>query len=266
MQQLDALPSFPETPDVIPPTRFVKYPPRCVVIHNVVAQAHFNTSFDGDKMMREYFYCRRNTKNSSSVILQTYRANASAGMYGANAMMMITGSNVARKSRYAADAYMDMMRKAGIKGLRIMDFVVINFTANVAYGSTLDIAKYRHNVCTNLTYTPDGFPGARKWHANRAYIQSTMYFRNMNMLGSRNTWDLCLDAIDELERMTPFFVPMGSEDEDRIHAEFEAQSRRKKPKLTDDVPEPHPGDDGTGIGQSGGAGDVPHDEFDPNDT
>lgn len=207
-----------------PPRRFMIFPPNCVAVVNVVTQVHFNTPFDGDDIMKKYTFCRRNSKNRSAVIIQTQNPDGSAGVYGAKGMMMITGSSSARKSRYTADVYVDLIRRDCVHDLRMKDFRVINITTTFSFEGSFDADTYKKEVCPELRYTPGGFSAARK-DMKRTGALLSLFPQNATTLGARNIHDICSDIYDELDMMRPYMVPFGSEAEKALKTRISKRSR-----------------------------------------
>lgn len=215
-----------------PPRKFMVFPPNCVAVVNVVTQVHFNKPFDGDDIMKKYMFCRRNSKNRSAVIIQTQNPDGSAGVYGAKGMMMITGSSSARKSRYTADVYVDLIRRDCVPNLHMKDFRVINITTTFSFEGLLDVDTYKIEACPELRYTPGGFSAARK-ELKRTGALLSLFPQKATTLGARNIHDICLDIYDELDMMRPYMIPFGSEAEKELTTRISKRSRCEESEEVD---------------------------------
>lgn len=225
MQELPELTRFEGAGPQKPRRRFVVFPPGCIDVSNVVTQTRFNVPVCGDRIIRAYPFCRRNSKNWRAVLLKSEDPDGAASIYDMG-MMMITGCNSVRTSRYAADLYADLIRAAGFPELRIVEFRVINLTTTFAFPAAFDADRYHREACPELRYLPDGFVGARK-EMERTGALLTLFTRNGTALGTRDMPNLCLDVRDELQRMRPFMYPFGSEDEKRLEERIVKRRKRE---------------------------------------
>ncbi len=226
MQEEKPIHVFAGSGPVKPKHRFLVFPPNCVDVSNVVTQTRFNTVISGDNIMLTYPFCRRNSKNWRAVLMKTENPDAAASIYDIG-MMMITGCNSARTSRYAADRFADLIRAAGYPDLKIVDFKVINLTTTFAFEAAFDAAEYKREVDSTITYLPDGFVGARM-HGERTNALLTMFTHNGTALGTRDMPNLCLDVRDQLKRMRSCMVPLGSMEECELEKRIILQRKRLK--------------------------------------
>jgi TATA-box binding protein (TBP) (component of TFIID and TFIIIB) len=228
MQPIETLASwriFPEkNTDAPPPNEFIVFPPNCITVFNVVAQVHFNKTFDGDLLIKKYPFCRRNSKNRSAVIIFFDAPESAASVYGSTGMMMITGSNSARKSRYTADIYLHFIRQAGVSDIRITDFRVTNITTTTMFEGSFDASKYKRTIYPALNYLPSGFAGARK-NLKRTGALLTLFPETATTLGARNITDICSDMYEELELLRSCMVPFGSEEEEKLKTRISKKSK-----------------------------------------
>lgn len=234
MQELPPLPSFDSTPPEKPPRRFLVFPPNCVDVSNVVTQTRFSTSISGDQIMQTYPFCRRNNKNWRAVLLKTEDPDGAACIYDMG-MMMITGCNSVRTSRYASDMYTDLIRRAGYTDVKIVDFRIINLTTMFGFDGVFDVDKYKREVDPTIRYMPDGFVGARS-ETERTGALLTRFARKGTALGTKDIDNLMFDLRDELDKMKSCLVPAGSEEETELEARI--AKRRKREVQTTHAPPP----------------------------
>lgn len=222
-----------------PKPRFVMFPANCVDVSNVVTQTRFNMPVCGNMVIRAYPFCRRNSKNWRAVLLKTEHPSGAASIYDMG-MMMITGCNSVRGSRYAADRYTDLLRLAGFHNLRIVDFRVINLTTTFPFEAAFDADTYRARVCRELRYLPDGFVGARK-ESERTGALFTLFTKNGTALGTSDLRALCYDVRDELDKIKSCVVPFGSEEEKQLEARIAKRRKRHAPPEEEDEEEDEEG-------------------------
>lgn len=234
MQELDPLPTFDSTPPQKPDLRFVVFPPNCVDVSNVVTQTRFSVSFSGDDIIQKYPFCRRNNKNWRAVLLKSENPDGAACIYDMG-MMMITGCNSVRTSRYAADRYMDLIRKVGYADVKIVDFRVINLTTTFGFEGSFDVDKYKREVDPTIRYMPDGFVGARS-ETERTRALLTRFTKNGTALGTKDLDNLMFDLRDEFEKMKSCIVPFGTEAE--VELETRISKRRKREAPTPSASDP----------------------------
>lgn len=230
MQELPELHRFEGKGPEKPKRRFVVFPPNCIDVSNVVTQTRFNMPISGDRIMQAYPFCRRNSKNWRAVLLKSEDPDGAASIYDMG-MMMITGCNSVRTSRYAADRYADLIRLAGFSSLKIIDFKVINLTTTFAFEAAFDAARYKRERCPELRYLPDGFVGARK-EGERTGALLTLFTRNGTALGTRDMPNLCLDVRDELANMRECMYAFGSQDEQELEERIVKMRKRESVHTT----------------------------------
>lgn len=142
-------------------------------------------------------------------------------------MMIITGNDSPRASRYVADRYVDLLRRLpGNHDLTITSFRVINLTTTFALRGALDVDAYRARACPELRYLPDGFVGARK-ELPRTGALLTLFMHNGTALGKNDLPSMCMDVRDELVKLDPYLVETGTNEERDLNERVKKRRRRE---------------------------------------
>lgn len=215
-----------------PVNRLVVFPPNCIDVCNVVTQTILDITVIGADLIRALPCFSCSGKNFKAIQICSENPHGTASIYE-RGMIMVTGCDSARASRYTAHLYLDLIRKHGYPNARVVDFKIVNITTAFALSGALDIRKYQIEVCPTVRYLPDVFAAARK-RTRRTNCLLSMFIENCTLLGSPDLRNMVNDAADELDLMQDCLAPFGSIEERDIKARYDARKRQDFTTIDED--------------------------------